>query len=53
MVLNGGGVKDIADRMSLSQATVKTHLQHVFDKTGTHRQSDLIRLLLGLRSPCR
>lgn len=53
MVLNGGGVKDIADRMSLSQATVKTHLQHVFDKTGTHRQADLIRLLLGLRSPCR
>ncbi|BBX21896.1 LuxR family transcriptional regulator [Mycolicibacter terrae] len=53
MVLNGGGVKDIAERMSLSQATVKTHLQHVFDKTGTHRQADLIRLLLGLRSPCR
>lgn len=53
MVLNGGGVKDIAERMSLSQATVKTHLQHVFDKTGTHRQADLILLLLGLRSPCR
>ncbi|WP_082966267.1 helix-turn-helix transcriptional regulator [Mycolicibacter sinensis] len=53
MVLNGGGVKDIAERMSLSQATVKTHLQHVFDKTGTHRQADLIRLLLSLRSPCR
>ncbi len=53
MVLNGGGVKAIAERMSLSQATVKTHLQHVFDKTGTHRQADLIRLLLTLRSPCR
>ncbi|GFG68803.1 LuxR family transcriptional regulator [Mycolicibacter senuensis] len=53
MVLSGSGVKDIAERMSLSQATVKTHLQHVFDKTGTHRQADLIRLLLSLRSPRR
>lgn len=53
MVLHGSSVKDIAERLSLSQATVKTHLQHVFDKTGTHRQADLIRLLLGLRSPCR
>lgn len=53
MVMNGGGVKEIAERMSLSQSTVKTHLQHVFDKTGTHRQADLIRLLLALRSPCR
>lgn len=53
MLLNCGGVADTAERMSLSQATVKTHLQHVFDKTGTHRQADLIRLLLSLRSPCR
>jgi len=53
MVMNGGDVKDIAERMSVSPSTVKTHLQHVFDKTGTHRQADLIRLLLGLRSPCR
>ena len=27
-------------------ATVKTHLQHVFDKTDTHRQAELVRLLL-------
>lgn len=53
MVLHGGGVKDIAGRLSLSPATVKTHLQHIFDKTDTHRQADLVRLLLGLRSLCR
>lgn len=53
MVLNGSGIKDMAERMSLSQATVKTHLQHVFDKTGTHRQADIVRLLAALRSPCR
>jgi DNA-binding CsgD family transcriptional regulator/PAS domain-containing protein len=46
-VLGGSGVKPIAEEMSLSLATVRTHLQHVFDKTGTHRQAELVRLLLG------
>jgi DNA-binding CsgD family transcriptional regulator len=27
---------------------VRTHLQHVFDKTDTHRQADLVRLLTTL-----
>ena len=26
--------------------TVRTHLQHIFDKTDTHRQAELVRLLL-------
>jgi DNA-binding CsgD family transcriptional regulator len=46
-VLGGTGLKPIADDMSLSLATVRTHLQHVFDKTDTHRQAELVRLLLG------
>jgi DNA-binding CsgD family transcriptional regulator len=46
-VLGGSGLKPIAEEMSLSLATVRTHLQHVFDKTDTHRQVELIRLLLG------
>ena len=29
-------------------ATAKTHLQHVFDKTDTHRQAELVRLLLTI-----
>lgn len=53
MMLHSDGVKPIAEQLSLSQATVKTHLQHIFDKTGTHRQAELVRLLLNLRSPCR
>lgn len=47
-VLNGDGLKPIAERLHLSPATVKTHLQHVFDKTNTHRQAELVRLLLGV-----
>ena len=30
----------------LSRATVKTHLQRIFDKTDTHRQAELVRLLM-------
>jgi DNA-binding CsgD family transcriptional regulator len=44
----GQALKSISDELSLSIATVKTHLQHVFDKTATHRQAELVRLLLNL-----
>jgi DNA-binding CsgD family transcriptional regulator len=47
-VLRGEGLRAIADDLSVSLATVKTHLQHVFIKTGTHRQSELVRLLLSI-----
>ena len=44
----GTGLRDIADELSVSLTTVRTHLQHVFTKTDTHRQAELVRLLLGL-----
>ena len=47
-VLRGDGLKPICENLSLSMATVKTHLQHIFDKTDTHRQADLVRLLLTI-----
>jgi DNA-binding CsgD family transcriptional regulator len=47
-VLRGEGLKPICGELSLSMATVKTHLQHVFDKTDTHRQAELVRLLLTI-----
>lgn len=47
-VLRGEGLRAMADDLSVSAATVKTHLQHVFDKTGTHRQSELVRVLLSI-----
>jgi DNA-binding CsgD family transcriptional regulator len=47
-VLRGDGLKPICEELSLSMATVKTHLQHIFDKTDTHRQAELVRLLLTL-----
>jgi DNA-binding CsgD family transcriptional regulator/PAS domain-containing protein len=41
----GLGGKEAADMLGVSEATVRTHLQHIFSKTGTLRQSDLLRLL--------
>jgi DNA-binding CsgD family transcriptional regulator len=47
-VMRGDGLKPISDELSLSLATVKTHLQRIFDKTDTHRQAELVRLLLSI-----
>lgn len=45
------GVSAVADLTGLSEATVKTHVRHLFAKTGAKRQGDLIRLVAGLASP--
>jgi DNA-binding CsgD family transcriptional regulator len=47
-VLRGDGLKPISADLALSMATVKTHLHHIFDKTDTHRQAELVRLLLAI-----
>jgi DNA-binding CsgD family transcriptional regulator len=45
---DGASLKQIADETSVSYETVRTHLQHVFEKTDTHRQAEVVRLLLTL-----
>ena len=45
---NGQSLRDIADQHALSKETVRTQLRTVFDKTGVHRQSELVRLVLSL-----
>jgi DNA-binding NarL/FixJ family response regulator len=47
-VLKVNGVRAVAEHLGLSQATVKTHLHHLFRKTGTRRQSDLVKRVVGL-----
>jgi DNA-binding CsgD family transcriptional regulator len=47
-VMRGDGLNPISAELALSRATVNTHLQHIFDKTDTHRQAELVRLLLGI-----
>lgn len=47
-LLAGDGLAAIADDFSVSVGTVKTHVHRLFTKTGTHRQGELIRLLLSI-----
>lgn len=46
-LLNGDSLQDYADSANLSLHTVKTQLKHVFAKTESSRQSDLIRDLMA------
>jgi DNA-binding CsgD family transcriptional regulator len=48
-VMRGDGLKPISEDMALSIATIKTHVHHIFDKTDTHRQAELVRLLLAIQ----
>jgi DNA-binding CsgD family transcriptional regulator/PAS domain-containing protein len=46
-VLRSDGLRAAADALGVTLATVKTHLQHVFGKTGTQRQAELVSLILA------
>jgi DNA-binding CsgD family transcriptional regulator len=46
-VVRGDGLQAAADALGVTLATVKTHLQHVFGKTGTQRQTELMGLILA------
>jgi DNA-binding CsgD family transcriptional regulator len=48
LVLRGHGLQLVADELRVSLSTVRVHLQRVFEKTGTHRQAELVRLLIEL-----
>jgi DNA-binding CsgD family transcriptional regulator/PAS domain-containing protein len=45
-ISKGDGLQAAAGRLGVSLTTVRTHLAHVFDKTGTRRQAELVRLIL-------
>lgn len=47
-ILRCEGVAATAEALSVSPTTVRTHLRHIFEKTETHRQAELVRLLIAL-----
>jgi DNA-binding CsgD family transcriptional regulator/PAS domain-containing protein len=49
----GLGAKEAAEVLGLSEATVRTHQQHLFQKTGTSKQAELVRLLMAATPPVR
>lgn len=42
---------EVADTLGITLATAKTHLARLFEKTGTSRQSDLVRLAMSALAP--
>jgi DNA-binding CsgD family transcriptional regulator len=51
LLLQGRGLTDAAGQLGLSRNTVHSQLASVFQKTGTRRQGELLRLLLGGVAP--
>jgi DNA-binding CsgD family transcriptional regulator/PAS domain-containing protein len=47
----GRTLNETAAALGISRPTAKTHLEHIFSKTGVTRQAELMRLWTGLISP--
>jgi DNA-binding CsgD family transcriptional regulator len=47
----GSTLAETAAALGIAGTTAKTHLEHIFLKTGATRQADLMRLWMGLISP--
>ena len=46
-----GGGPEIAEALGIGESTIKTHLSHLFQKTGAKHQADLVKLVAGFSSP--
>jgi DNA-binding CsgD family transcriptional regulator len=46
-----GGVSEVVATLGIARTTVKMHLRRLFEKTGTGRQADLVKLVAGFASP--
>jgi DNA-binding CsgD family transcriptional regulator len=51
MLAHGMSPHETADALGCSEATVRTHMQRLFAKTGTGGQPDLIRLAMSALAP--
>jgi DNA-binding CsgD family transcriptional regulator len=52
-LLAGRTLTATATALGITVATAKTHLEHIFAKTGVTRQAELMRLLTGFVSPAQ
>lgn len=49
LLSEGARPEEVASKLAIARSTVRTHLLHIYDKTGCNRQVDLVRLLDRLR----
>ena len=50
-MLPGLSVKEAAEVLGIGENTAKTHLQHIHSKTGTSKQTELMRLFMSSTPP--
>jgi len=48
LLVEGLDVRDAAGRLRITLETTRFHLKRIFAKTGTRRQTELLRLMLSL-----
>ena len=49
----GLGVKEAAEVLGISDTTAKSHLQHIYAKTGTSKQTELMHLFMSSAPPVK
>jgi len=49
-IVEVGGIPEVAEVLGVSDTTARTHLKHLFEKTSTSRQADLVKLVAGYSS---
>jgi DNA-binding CsgD family transcriptional regulator len=52
-IVQVGGGPSVAEELGISETTVRSHLRHIYEKTGTNRQADLVKLVAAFESPWR
>jgi len=48
-----GGIPEVAAALGVAATTVRTHVRRLFEKTGTARQADFVKLVAGYATPLR
>jgi len=50
-IVEVGGIPEVAAALGVADTTVRTHVSRLFEKTGTARQADLVKLVAGYATP--
>src|SRR4029077_18613313 len=50
-IVEVGGIPEVASAFGVADTTIRTHVSRLFEKTGTSRQADLVKLVAGYGTP--
>ncbi|MGH6801074.1 MAG: helix-turn-helix transcriptional regulator [Methylocella sp.] len=50
-LVSGGGLTKAASHLNIARSTARSHLTNILEKTGTHRQAELVRVFYEVTIP--